>query len=167
MNFSQISVLIVDANKNMQNIVREIVHGFGTKSVFLSDDGADALEFLKHTEVDIIICDLEMTPVDGYEFLRFLRRSSDSPAKTTPVIVLSGQAERNRIIAARDAGAHEFVVKPVSPKVLRKRIEAVLEQPRDFVRSRAFVGPDRRRRDNDNDSPERRSGRIDKVIKVE
>lgn len=159
MNLTNTSVLIVDSNKNMQNIVRVMLHGFGIKQVHLADDGADALETLRNTAIDVVICDLEMTPIDGLEFLRFLRWSSDSPAPDAPVIILSGQTERMRVIAARDGGAHEFIAKPVSAKVLRARIQSVLQRPRGFVNAGKFKGPDRRRRREIWDGLEKRLGR--------
>lgn len=145
MRLSDISVLVVDDNKSMRDIVRVMLHGFGIKQVHLAGDGADALETLGHTDIDVVICDLAMTPIDGYEFLRFLRWSSDSPAPRVPVVILSGETEKQNIISARDGGAHEFVAKPVSAKILRQRIELVLRQPRDFVKTKDFNGPDRRR----------------------
>jgi DNA-binding response OmpR family regulator len=62
-----------------------------------------------------------------------------------PVIMLTGFPERARIVAARDSGINEYILKPVSPKMLYSRIRAVIEQPRRYVKTRIYFGPDRRR----------------------
>ncbi|PKQ04625.1 MAG: hypothetical protein CVT73_13145 [Alphaproteobacteria bacterium HGW-Alphaproteobacteria-12] len=71
----------------------------------------------------------------------------DDDLVTIPVIYLTTKRERGAIIAARDAGVTEILSKPFSAKQLTDRIEAVLTRPREIVRSSAFTGPDRRRRD--------------------
>lgn len=157
MRKSEISVVLADGNKNMQSIVRGLLHGLGIKRVFHAGDGAEALDILSRMHIDVVICELEMTPIDGLEFLRFLRWSSDSPAPKVPVIVLSSPAAKRKIMAARDAGATEFIVKPVSSRVLQQRIETVLWRPRDFVSGPKFNGHDRRRRKDAWDRSERRS----------
>ena len=63
-----------------------------------------------------------------------------------PIIMITAHSERPRIIAARDAGINEFVMKPVSAKTLFSRLNAVIEHPRRFVRIEEYFGPDRRRR---------------------
>lgn len=168
MRLSEISVLIVDDNANMQNIIRELLFGLGIKQVFRAGDGAEALDVLSQKPVDVVICELEMAPIDGLEFLGFLRRSSDSPAAKVPVVILTGETRRTRIEAARDAGANEFIVKPVSARTLLQRIETVLGRPRDFVSTTAFVGPDRRRKRSDELlSEDRRSDSTMNTIEVE
>lgn len=167
MRFDNTSALVVDGNKNMQNIVRVMLHGFGIKQVHLAGDGAEALETLGHADIDVVICDLELTPIDGIEFLKFVRWSSDSPAPRVPVIILSGQTEKAKIIAARDGGAHEFIAKPVSPKRLLERVESVLLKPREFVKAKDFKGPDRRRRSETSGDVERRSGRREGIIELD
>lgn len=164
MRFDNTSALVVDGNKNMQNIVRVMLHGFGIKQVHLAGDGVEALETLGHADIDIVICDLEMTPIDGIEFLKFLRWSSDSPAPRVPVIILSSQTEKTNIIAARDGGAHEFIAKPISAKRLFERVESVLHKPREFVKVKDFKGPDRRRRRETSGGVERRSSRREGIV---
>ncbi len=97
-----------------------------------------------------------MRPIDGIEFTRALRTTSDSPNPMLPVIMLSGHTEPVRIAVARNAGVTEFLSKPVSPKALYLRIEEVILRPRQFVRTKSFHGPDRRRRGDDKYSGERR-----------
>ena len=94
--------------------------------------------------------------MDGLEFTRKVRLSRESPNVFTPIIMVSGHSERGRIIAARDTGVNEFVVKPISAQSLFDRIQAVIERPRPFVRVKRYFGPDRRRKTVEHGGEERR-----------
>jgi DNA-binding response OmpR family regulator len=97
---------------------------------------------------------------EGVTFARWLRNDSDSPNQFVPIILLTGHADLTRIMAARDAGVNEFCTKPVTPADLMKRIALVINQPRPFVRSATYFGPDRRRREDPKyTGPERRADR--------
>ena len=95
--------------------------------------------------------------MDGLAFTRKVRLSRESPNVFTPIIMVSGHSERGRIIAARDTGVNEFVVKPISAKSLFDRIQAVIDRPRPFVRLESYFGPDRRRKTVDHGGEERRT----------
>jgi DNA-binding response OmpR family regulator len=73
-----------------------------------------------------------------------------------PIIILTAYSEKKQVIMARDAGATEFLCKPVSATALYRRIQNVIENPRPFIRTRDFFGPDRRRYANPNYSGEER-----------
>ncbi len=94
--------------------------------------------------------------MDGLEFTVRVRLSEDSPNVFTPIIMVSGHIGRGRIVAARDAGVNEFVVKPISAKSLFDRIQAIIERPRPFVRLKSYFGPDRRRKTVGRGEEERR-----------
>src|SRR5271169_1740663 len=134
----------------MLNIVKTILRGFGAASVFEAKDSQEALFRLKHDTIDILVLDYLIGEEDGVEFLRRLRTDPDSPAPFVPVIMLTAHSEKPRVEAARDAGASEFCAKPVTAAELLRKVAAVIDHPRDFVRSQAYVGPDRRRRDDPN-----------------
>ena len=76
-----------------------------------------------------------------------------------PIIMLTGHSEKKRVIAARDAGITEFMAKPISAKALYQRILNVVANPRPFIKTKTYFGPDRRRNVNSNYvGPERRKG---------
>lgn len=138
-------VLIVDDNQHMVNIVKTILRGFGIKEFFDAKDPSDALDLLRSTQIDLIITDYAMEPMDGFEFVRFLRKSDQSPNKFIPVIMLTAYSERSRVEGARDAGVNEFCTKPVTAMELYKKVRAIINAPRAFVRTNVYFGPDRRR----------------------
>lgn len=87
-----------------------------------------------------------MEPIDGLEFSRMLRDDPTHPATRVPVMMITGFAEKQYVEAARDAGVSEFLAKPVTVDGVAARLRSVIENPRPFIRSSSFTGPDRRRR---------------------
>lgn len=137
-------ILLVDDNQHMRAIVSAILKGIGVKNVREAGDGAEALQALREGEVDIAIVDFQMCPLDGVEFTRLVRNSPDSKNPYLPIIMMTGFAERVRVVEARDAGVTELLVKPVTARGVIDRINAVIFTPRPFVRTEDYFGPQRR-----------------------
>lgn len=144
-NIERLNFLIVDDNKHMCLLVKSILNAFGVRNVVEAADGADAFKALKHFPADIIICDWVMQPLDGLDFVRLVRTGKDSPNPYVPVIMLTGHTEMHRVVEAREAGANEFLAKPISPMKLYARITSIIERQRNFVKTKTYFGPDRRR----------------------
>jgi two-component system chemotaxis response regulator CheY len=85
-----------------------------------------------------------------------------------PIIMLTGHSEKQRVVSARDAGVTEFLVKPISAKSLYDRIVNVVVNPRPFIKTNAYFGPDRRRNVNPNyvGTERRKGGRVDVIKQV-
>lgn len=141
-------ILLVDDNPHMRAIVFAMLHGLGIKALYEARDGEQALERMRRDPVDIALVDFLMRPVDGVHFTREVRNSPRSPDIYLPIIMMTGHSERSRVEEARDAGVTEFVVKPLTVHGLVTRINAVIQRPRAFVRTRDYFGPDRRRHVN-------------------
>ncbi len=148
-SFEHLNFLIVDDNQHMRTLVRTIIYALGSKRVMEAGDGADGFKALRQFPADIIICDWNMSPLDGLDFLRLLRNAEDSPNPYVPVIMMTGHTERQHVLQARDAGVHEFLAKPISARSLYLHIRSVIERPARFVRCQGYFGPDRRRRQLD------------------
>ncbi|WP_299439598.1 response regulator [uncultured Rhodospira sp.] len=157
-SLERLNFLIVDDNKHMRALVKTILYALGSRQVREAGDGADAFKELRHFPADIIICDWNMSPLDGLDFVRLVRTGKDSPNPFVPIIMLTGFTEMFRVVDARDAGVHEFLAKPISAKSLYSRIKAIIDRPRPFVRTKTYFGPDRRRRTIDWKGAERRKG---------
>lgn len=142
---STIHVLVVDDNPHMRSIVVAILRGVGIGVIKEASDGADALGVMRAGIPDLIIADLNMSPIDGLEFTQMVRTAADSPYPFVPIIMMTGHTERSKVIQARDAGVNELVSKPISAKTLLDRIIAVIDRPRPFVKSPNYTGPCRRR----------------------
>jgi len=159
--FERMNVLIVDDNKHMQTIISTIFQGFGFRNIHAASDPAIAFEDLRTRPSDLIICEYRLAPIDGLEFVKLVRTAEDSRDPLVPILMLTAHSEMEHVISARDAGITEFVTKPVSPTILYKHVVTIIEHPRQFVRSRKFFGPDRRRsRDSNFEGRDRRNPEI-------
>lgn len=153
-----ITVLVVDDNQHMRSILKELLKSAGVADIKEAADPVDAFELLKSVPVDLLLADLSMPIIDGVEFVKMIRTGADSPNPFLPVIMVTGHSERSKVLAARDAGVNEFLVKPVTAKSLIERLTLIVNSPRAFVKSTDYFGPDRRRRHNPNhEGPWRRA----------
>lgn len=165
-DFNRLHFLVVDDNANMRRMVRAILHGFDAREVHEAEDGADGLETFNNHMPDIIVADWAMPIFDGLELTQIIRQPGTSANPFVPIIMLTGHAEKKRVASARDAGITEFLAKPISPKSLYQRIVNVIVNPRPFIKTKAYFGPDRRRNFNPNyTGPERRKGGNADVIR--
>ena len=144
----RLQVLVVDDSETIRRLLRTVLTSFGIGKVVVANDGTAALSALEQRNIDIVIADLAMQPMDGIAFLRKLRADTDAKLSMLPVILMTAHSERHLIEQARDAGVSEAVAKPISARALWARIEAVIERPRPFVRCATYIGPDRRRRED-------------------
>lgn len=158
-DFAKLRFLVVDDNEHMRSLLRTVLHGFGSRDVIEADDGVTGLEaFIAHRP-DIVLTDWAMPRIDGIEMTRRLRDEAAGPNPYVPIIMVSAHSARERVIAAREAGVTEFLVKPISPKSLFQRIVNVVANPRPFIRTSEFFGPCRRRgHDPHADTERRRAG---------
>jgi len=139
-------VLVADPYSQLREIIRDILlRGIGVAEVMEARNGDDALTSLRELPCDVVIADTAMDPVGALELTQKIRGGYEGIDPFTPIIVMSGNANLGEIIAVRDAGANDYVAKPLSAKILDLRLHAVVEQPRPFIRSDDFFGPDRRR----------------------
>lgn len=157
LDLSRLVILLVEDNAHMRRLIRDILRGLGVDQVLEAVDGSEALAAMKSNAVDVIVCDWMMEPLDGLDFVRLVRTSSDSPSPMVPIIMLTGHTERHRIVEARDAGVTEFLAKPVTPTGIYSRLRSIIEAPRPFVRVGKYAGPDRRRRRPEGEAPKRRA----------
>jgi two-component system chemotaxis response regulator CheY len=161
--FDKLRFLLVDDNPHMRRILRTLLLGFGSREVHEAQDGKAGLEAFNKFTPDIVIMDWAMPNFDGLEFASMVRQPDTNASPFTPIIMLTAHSERRRVTAARDAGVTEFMVKPISAKGLHQRILNVIANPRRFIRTKTYFGPDRRRNTASTYSgPERRRvGRVD------
>ena len=162
---ASLRVLLVDDNQHMRLIVGAVLAGIGVQEVRECWDGAEALDMLRQWPADVAFVDFHMSPIDGVEFTRLVRNASDSPNPFLPIVMITGYAERSRVMEARDAGVTEFVVKPVTARAVVDRLNNVIFRPRPFIRTANYFGPDRRRKDDPNHKgPWRRADDANKIV---
>jgi len=152
-DFSRLSALIVEDNDYIRQTLENLLFHFQFGRIATAKHGEEAVEHLKSMSVnanstppDIIFSDLVMSPVNGLLFLRWVRSSKDSPNRMMPFIMLSGAADEAYVHSARDLGITDFMAKPFSAGTVYNHITKVIENPRQFVTTTNYFGPDRRRR---------------------
>lgn len=156
-NHLPITVMVVDDNSHMRSLLKELLKSIGVHEIREAADPVDAFEIMRSNAIDVLLVDLSMPMIDGVEFVKMIRTGDDSPNKFLPIIMVTGHSERSKVEAARDAGVNEFLVKPINAKSLLMRFQSIIDSPRQFVKSNAYFGPDRRRGQADNyDGPWRR-----------
>ena len=138
------SVLVLDDSENMCRILTRLLRSFGFEDFRFAGDGQEALNHLRERSVDLAIVDWYMEPLNGIDFTRQIRSMKTSPDPYLPIKLLSGFMEMERIRIARDAGVNEILTKPVSPESLYGRLTSVVRQPRPYVETEQYFGPDRR-----------------------
>ncbi len=144
MNLARSTVLLIDDNAQALEVLSSIFRGFGVHRQVKCASAAEAQSILSHREIDLIICDTAMPDMDGYDFVRWLRRDAPAEANFLPIIMMTGHAARSTVESSRDCGANFIVSKPFTPEVLLQRIYWVAKDERAMVRSETYVGPDRR-----------------------
>lgn len=152
-----INILLVDDNAFIRGVVLQCLLHMGFRRVEGCASGVDAIEIMRETKsgegtfrnltgpVDIIISDLIMPQLSGLQLLEWLRTNKDSPNRFVPFIMISGAVDEEKVHEARDAGANEFIAKPFSIGSVFSCLQAVIDRPRQFVATRSYFGPDRRR----------------------
>ena len=159
-DLSHIDILVVDNNRHMLLLLRDVLNALGVRRVRTETDPERAIKTLATQRIDLIITEWHLEPMTGPEFLARLRDPDQPGDWQVPILLLTGQRDLSSVQQARDCGVSEFLAKPVSARTLYERIAAIIEQPRPFVKARAYRGPDRRRRaDAPYEGPERRKGR--------
>lgn len=143
------ALLIVDDNPHMRTIVSYVARACGIGIIEEAGSGAEAFEKMRTKRFDCATIDLNMDPINGLEFVKMIRTSKDSPDPYLPIIIISAYSERSKVQSARDAGADEFLTKPVTAHALLKRMESVVYRRRPFVVTPFYAGPDRRRKSDD------------------
>ncbi len=143
--FEHLSVLIVDDNGHMRQIIETALRAWGIGNIHMAADGAEGLNVLRTIAIDFVLTDLNMGVLDGFDFVRMVRTADDSPNPYVPIIVISATTDLQTVTQARDAGMTEFLAKPVTPRTLYDRLVSIIQRPRPFIRSKKYFGPDRRR----------------------
>jgi two-component system chemotaxis response regulator CheY len=123
-----IQVLIVDDSSVMRKIVERSLRqaGINLAGVFEAGNGAEALNLLQQTKVDLILCDINMPVMDGLEFVKQLPTVRN--AKGTPVVMITTEGSENYVVQALTAGARGYVRKPFTPDQVKEQVLAVLAQ---------------------------------------
>ncbi|MBI1326968.1 MAG: response regulator [Alphaproteobacteria bacterium] len=118
-----LSVLIVDDYKTMLRVLRNLLGQIGIMNIDEAADGEAALSLIKYKKYDLIISDWSMEPMSGMDLLKAVRTGNDNE---TAFIMVSAESAAEKVIAAREAGVDNYIIKPFTADTLKNKIEQVL-----------------------------------------
>lgn len=121
---STLKVLIVDDQTSVRQMARLTLEEIGVRLIHEAENGTRAIEMASVQPLDLIISDYNMPEMDGLGLLRAVR--SHPSARRVPFILVTGRGDRELVVKAAQAGANNYVVKPFTAEILRKKIEQVL-----------------------------------------
>ena len=146
MKLDRIKILVIEDTKPMLDLISSVLDAIGVGQVYTTTNAEEGCEITKKVDPDIIFCDWEMPGFNGIEFTKEVRTNHAYSNRTVPIILITGYGMISKVGEARDAGVTEYIVKPFTAAQLSKRIEYVVHNPRDFIESKNYTGPDRRRK---------------------
>ena len=118
------NVLVVDDYKSMVRIVRGMLNQLGFVNVDDAPDGAAAMALLKEKNYGLVLSDWNMQPVTGLELLKQVR--AEEKTRATPFVMVTAEAKVENVIAARQAGVNNYVIKPFTLAVLKQKLTSVV-----------------------------------------
>ena len=118
------NVLIVDDYKTMLRIVRNLLKQLGFNNVDEATDGSMALQMLRVGSYGLVISDWNMEPMTGLQLLREVR--ADAKLKDTPFIMVTAESKTENVVAAKQAGVSNYIVKPFNAETLKGKMASVL-----------------------------------------
>lgn len=154
-DLSNFTVLLVEDSEYMSSLMCSMLKAFGVGDILTCRNANEAIGIITITQarkksrfvtdIDIVVTDWLMPGGSGEELIDWIRSHEDDAVRFMPIILVSAYTTEKVIAMARDHGANESMVKPLSAKGLASRICTVIDNPRPFIQAPGFFGPDRRR----------------------
>jgi two-component system chemotaxis response regulator CheY len=116
-------ILVVDDYNTMIRIIRNLLRQVGFVDIDDAADGQSALAKMQQKKYGLVISDWNMEPMTGYELLQQVR--ADPAISATPFIMVTAESNTENVIAAKQAGVNNYIVKPFNAEILKNKIEAV------------------------------------------
>ena len=118
-------ILIVDDDHDIRELSRALLTIAG-HDVLLSDSAINALQVLRREKIHMLITDANMPNLSGFDLLKMIRL--DGSHQNLSIVMLTGRRERGDVEAAKEAGVHEYIVKPIDPQIFVQKIAALLDR---------------------------------------
>lgn len=144
MEISQHHILIVGAKSHSLLLLRSVLGIAGVTRIAHLPDARSAIAALAQDRYSAVFCDWDVGQVDGMGFAVAARRIPGLLNPMIPIFALQERARRRDVIRARDEGVTDVITVPVSPRTLKRKLDAATAAPRPFIVSAGFFGPDRR-----------------------
>ncbi len=123
--YEEKTILVVDDNKLVRKIISKYLDDMGFKEIFFAVNATEALTFLKHNQVDLLLSDIHMPVVSGLTLLKTIRNTASF--KELPVLVISSENGLEYVKTAMTLGISGYLIKPIQQADLQKKIAAVFQ----------------------------------------
>jgi DNA-binding response OmpR family regulator len=137
-------VLILESNMRLGRMIGDLLRQLGAQTIIVETSSARAMAAIRDLEPTLIMSAYSGTDLDGISFVKALRHSQFK-AKMVPVIMTKAGITSSELLCARNAGVHEIMSLPFAWQDLIKRLKAVYFKPRNWIETKIYTGPDRRR----------------------
>ena len=117
-------ILVVDDYATMRRIIKNLLKQLGFDNVDEAPDGSEAFKKMQEKTYHLIISDWNMEPMTGLELLKLVR--ADAKMKMTPFIMVTAESKPENVIAAKQAGVSNYIVKPFNAETLKGKLTAVI-----------------------------------------
>lgn len=124
LNYTQ-KVLVVDDFSTMRRIVKNLLRQIGFTDIEEAEDGAQAFSKLKTGGFGFVISDWNMPNLDGIGLLKMIR--DDDELKEMPILMVTVESEKDKVITAIQAGINNYIVKPFTGEVLKEKIDSIFD----------------------------------------
>lgn len=121
-----LKILVVDDFPTMRRIIKNLLKDLGFENVDEAEDGVMGLEKLRNNNYELVVSDWNMPNMDGLAMLKAIR--ADPALGKLPVLMVTAEAKKENIIAAAQAGASGYVVKPFTAAVLEEKLNKIFEK---------------------------------------
>jgi len=128
-------ILVVDDDPHIRELVEVFLRAEGMDEIYGACDGMEAIQLLESTSVDMVILDVMMPNMDGWELCRQLRKTYDFP-----ILMLTAKGETSQIVKGFELGTDDYLVKPFEPMVLIARVKALLKRYQISAAQRVTIG---------------------------
>lgn len=143
-NLRNLVILVADPSSYWRRAIYGILRSFGANRVIEVEHSMDLIRILSSQKVDILLCDTQIHPHNWLKLTHMIRRNANNENRTVPILLMSGDTSERIVKNARDAGANMVVAKLMSPNILYDRLCWIAFNPRPFIDTATYFGPDRR-----------------------
>ncbi|HMK65079.1 MAG TPA: chemotaxis response regulator CheY [Thermodesulfobacteriota bacterium] len=122
----KMKILVVDDFSTMRRIVKNLLKQIGFENIDEAEDGQHALSRLKNDKYQFVVSDWNMPNMTGIELLKNVR--SDPELKTLPFLMVTAEAEKEKVVEAIKAGVNNYIIKPFTAEILKEKMDKIFEK---------------------------------------
>jgi two-component system chemotaxis response regulator CheY len=125
----EFTYLLLDDDRFSRTLIKTALGQYGIRSIIEAENAIKAIEIMKDEKIDILLVDHEMPGVTGMEFINLVRKAKEGINNNDlPIVMITANMEKETVLGARKLNVQEYVVKPISPLSLKKRLQSAISK---------------------------------------